>query len=119
MRRLQLDAARRAVELDPLDAYAHAALGEALAYAGDLAQAQAEYDKALGLNPNSADILTLYSGWASTFGKPEEGVEAAERAIRLNPNAPAWVYGPYRWAFFMGGRYEPGAVRPNLRTVRR
>ena len=102
----KLDAARRAVELDPLDAYAHAALGEALAHAGDLVQAQAEYDKALSLNPNSADILTLYSGWASTFGKPEEGVAAAERAMRLNPNPAAWVYGPYRWAFLMGGRYE-------------
>ena len=121
--RLQRDAARRAVELDPLDAYSHAALGEALAHAGDLVQAQAEYDKALSLNPNSAEILTLYSGWASTFGKPEEGVAAAERAMRLNPNPAAWVYGPYRWAFLMGGRYEQalqawsGAVRPNLRTV--
>jgi TolB-like protein/class 3 adenylate cyclase/Tfp pilus assembly protein PilF len=109
LRRLQLDASRRAVELDPLDAYAHAALGDALAATGGLAEAEAEYGKALALNPGSADILTLYSGWASTFGEPQEGMEAAEHAMRLNPNVPAWAYINYRWAFFMGGRYEQAA----------
>jgi TolB-like protein/class 3 adenylate cyclase len=105
-RRLQLDAARRAAELDPLDAYAHAALGEAYGAAGDFAQVETEYEKALSLNPNSADILTLYSGWASTLGKPADGVAAAEHAMRLNPNVPAWAYSSYRWAFFMDGQYE-------------
>jgi tetratricopeptide (TPR) repeat protein len=58
------------------------------------------------LNPNSADILTFYASWASAFGESGPGVEAAERAIRLNPNSPNWAIGAYRYAHFMAGRYE-------------
>ena len=104
--RLQLEAANRAVELDPLDGNAHAALAEAFAHRGDLARSETEFNTALALNPNSADILTLYAGWASTFGKPQAGVDAAERALRLNPNAPTWTYGLFRWAFFIAGEYQ-------------
>ena len=102
-----VDAGRRAIQLDPADAYAHAALGEALGNIGDLAQAEVEYGKALELNPNSADILTYYSGWAMSFGKPEAGAEAADRAIRLNPNYPRWASGAYfGYAYFAVGRYS-------------
>lgn len=103
---LSLDAARRAVALDPLDAEAHAAFGGALGMIGDLQQVAVELKKAVSLNPNSADILTFYASWASGFGEVEEGVEAAERAIRLNPNSPPWAIAAYRYAFFMAGRYE-------------
>jgi TolB-like protein/class 3 adenylate cyclase len=106
LNQLTLDAARRAVDLDPLDAEAHAAYANALGAFGDLKQAEVELAKALMLNPNSADILTFYASWASSFGKVKEGIEASERAIRLNPNMPAWALGAYRYAFFMGGRYE-------------
>ncbi|WP_046868391.1 adenylate/guanylate cyclase domain-containing protein [Microvirga massiliensis] len=106
MRRTRLGAARRAVELDPQDAEAHAALGSMLGQGGDLAEAEAELDQAVSLNPNSADILTFYADWASAFGKPEKGVEAAERAIRLNPHMPSWALNTYAYAFFMVGRYE-------------
>ncbi|GEO17765.1 hypothetical protein MAE02_54610 [Microvirga aerophila] len=102
----RLDAARRAVELDPLDAEAHAALGTILGQAGDFAQAEAAFDKALSLNPNSVDILTFYAHWASTLGKPERGVEAAEKAIRLNPNLPVAALNTYSYTYFMAGRYE-------------
>ena len=33
-------------------------------------------------------------------------MELAERAIRLNPNAPLWAVGTYRVAYFEAGRYE-------------
>ena len=100
-------AGRKATELDPTDAYAHAAFGEALGSVGDLAQAEVEYDKALDLNPSAADILIFYSGWAMSFGKPEAGAAAADRAIRLNPNYPRWAAGAYLgYAYFAVGRYD-------------
>ena len=102
-----LAAGERAVEADPSDAYAHAALGEALGANGEMQQAELEYDKALELNPGSADILTFYSGWAMSFGKPEAGAEAADRARRLNPNYPRWAAaGYFAHAYFSVGRYE-------------
>jgi tetratricopeptide (TPR) repeat protein len=57
----------------------------------DAARAESEFDKALRLNPGSADLLSTFAGWASNFGEPEEGVAAADRAIRLNPDTPAWA----------------------------
>ena len=39
-------------------------------------------------------MLTFYAGWASTFGKPERGAEAADKAIRLNPSYLPWQAKP-------------------------
>jgi TolB-like protein len=100
------DAARRAVELDPEDAEARVALATVYGDAEDLGHAEAEFDKALRLSPNSADLLAIYADWAYHFGKPEAGVEAAERAMRLNPNTPQWAFGNFSRAYFSAGRYE-------------
>jgi TolB-like protein/cytochrome c-type biogenesis protein CcmH/NrfG len=103
-------AAQRAVELDPMDPDAHAALASILGDKGDFPRASVEFETALRLNPGDAETLTHYAGWASTFGQPERGAEAADRALRLNPNAPGWAYGSFSGAYFMAGRYDD-AVR--------
>src|SRR5215471_12097679 len=101
-----VSAARRAVETDPGDAMAHAALGRALGMQGDLAASEAEYDTALRLNPGSAKILALYSAWATSFGHPERAADAADHAIRLDPNYPSWQAYDFSYAYFSAGRYE-------------
>lgn len=103
--RAREEAARKAVELDPSDAQAHAALATHYMDAGDPARAEAEFDQALQLNPGSADLLAIYAGWASGFGEPEAGVAAAERAMRLNPDTPPWAAYNFAYAYFMAGRY--------------
>ena len=115
--RRAIDAARRAVALDARDAEAAAALAFALGEQGDLAESEAMFERALALNPSSAEILTSYASWASTFGKPEAGVEAAQRALRLNPNMPPAALAKNRYAFFMTGRYDE-ALRLNARIPR-
>ena len=90
-----LTAARRAIEIDPRDAVAHAQLAWALGMKGDFAASEAEFDTALRLNPGDAEILARYSTWPSGFGHPERAAEAADRAIRLNPNyqvCQAWNF---------------------------
>jgi TolB-like protein/class 3 adenylate cyclase len=101
-----MQAIRRGLDLDPVDAAAHATLGHILGMAGDLPRAQAEFDTALRLNPSDAGILTNYAGWASTFGDPERGAQAADRAMRLNPNYSVSAAGFFRLAYLMAGRYE-------------
>jgi TolB-like protein/DNA-binding winged helix-turn-helix (wHTH) protein len=101
---LYVAALRRAVELDPLDADAHAGLGMALALGGDLKQGEMEFDKAMSLNPNSADVLTRFAYWALTFKRTEEGAQAAERAVRLDPNARPWALRFQSAGLFYGGR---------------
>jgi tetratricopeptide (TPR) repeat protein len=103
---LALEAAREAVEVDPMDAGAHAVLGNLISMDGDFSRGKAEFDTALRLNPGSADILAIYAGWASTFGEPERGAEVADQAIRMNPNYPPAQSGGFYYAYFMAGRYE-------------
>jgi TolB-like protein/class 3 adenylate cyclase/tetratricopeptide (TPR) repeat protein len=100
------DAAERAIALDPSDAEAHTVLGNAFGVAGDLLRAEAELEESLRLNPGSAERLTHYAAWASTFGKPERGAKAADKAIRLNPRYLPWQAKPFSRAYFMAGRYE-------------
>ncbi len=90
----------------PDDAYAHATLGWMLGNQGDLVRSESEFDKALQLNPGSADIMALYSRWARGFGHPGRGAEAADRAIRLNPNYQIWWAWNFQYAYFIDGRYE-------------
>ncbi|MCV9966874.1 adenylate/guanylate cyclase domain-containing protein [Pararhizobium sp. BT-229] len=104
--RAGLEAAERAVELDPNDAEAHAVLGHMLGLRGEFDRAKTELDIALRLNPGSFGIITSYVGWASGFGEPKRGAELADRAIRLNPNYKPWASNPLRYAYFHAGRYE-------------
>jgi TolB-like protein/class 3 adenylate cyclase len=101
-----ISAAEHAVSLDPLDALAHAHLAFSVGMTGDLKRAEAEWDTALRLNPSSADILTMYAGWANTFKTPAYGADVVDRAIRLNPNYPSWATGPFSYAYIMAERYE-------------
>ena len=110
VRKAREDAARRAVELDPNDAEARVALATVYGDAEDLPQAEAQFDEALHLSPNSADLLSIYADWGYHFGKPQAAVEAAERAMRLNPNTPTWAYSNFARAYFSAGRYAD-AVR--------
>jgi TolB-like protein len=107
--KLAMEAAARAVALDLRDAEAHAALAMRLGEAGEFVRAKSAFDTAIALSPGSAEILTFYASWASTFGEPERGAELVDRAIRLNPEYPMWASGPFSWAYFMAGRYADAA----------
>jgi tetratricopeptide (TPR) repeat protein len=98
-----LAAARRAVETDPSDAFAHSAIAYILGMQGNFAACEAEFDTALRLNPGDAEILALYSGAATGFGHPERGAEAADRAIRLNPNYQVWQAWNFSYAYIAVG----------------
>ncbi|WP_436173985.1 adenylate/guanylate cyclase domain-containing protein [Mesorhizobium sp. LjNodule214] len=99
-----MDAASRAVALDPGDAEAHSVLGSALAERGEFALAKASFDTSLRLAPNAFEILMFYAGWAASLGEPERGAEMGDRAIRLNPNYPVWAAGILSWTYFAAGR---------------
>ena len=103
---LSKEAAKRAVQLDPSDAEAHAVYASSLADSGDFGKAKAEFDVALRLGPNQFEILTFYLGWASTLGEAERGAEMVDQAIRLNPSYPMWSARIFSLAYFFAGRYE-------------
>ena len=102
--RLQLESATHAVELDQSDPFARIMLAFANGFQGDMKGAESELEEALRLAPNSFDVLSAYANWANSFGKGEAGAEAADQAIRLNPNYPSWNAHDFNYAFFMVGR---------------
>jgi TolB-like protein/class 3 adenylate cyclase/tetratricopeptide (TPR) repeat protein len=104
LQRLQLESAIHAVELDQGDSFAHIMLGFAKGLQGDMKSAESELEEARHLAPNSFDVLSAYANWANSFGKGEAGAEAADQAIKLNPNYPSWNAHDFNYAFFMVGR---------------
>ncbi len=101
-----LDLALRSVRLDPDDYRAHWVLGRLYSYQGKHAQSLAEFDRALRINPNDANLLANSAEDLIYSGRVEEAMDRCKRAIRLNPNCPDsywWVLG---FSYFHLGRYE-------------
>jgi serine/threonine-protein kinase len=86
--RLAKVAVARAIELDPELAEAHAVLGH-LKYACDYdwAGAEAEFKRAIELNPNSGDTFDMYGLLLSSQERYDEAIQAQERAHELDPLA--------------------------------
>jgi serine/threonine protein kinase/Tfp pilus assembly protein PilF len=83
-------AAAKAVELDPSLAEAHAALAAIQFWKKrDAGAAQASFNRALDLNPNSAEIHHYYAWFLIARARFDEGSEHMRRALELDPLSPA------------------------------
>jgi adenylate cyclase len=81
-------------------------LGEGYVFLGDYERAAPELDRGLELHPNSADLLMIYAETLPSLGNPKKGVEWVERAIRLNPNYPAWYISILRSVYYFSAEFE-------------
>ena len=82
-------AARRALELDPTLAGPHADLASnEMEYDFDFAGGEAEFQKALELDPNDATARQWHSEDLGALGKTQEALVEAERARQLDPLSP-------------------------------
>ncbi len=83
-------AARKALELDPSLAHLHSVLaGNYMEYDWDFAGGEAEYRKALTLDPNDASAHQWYAqdiGWMG--GMEQEALDEINRAHQLDPMSP-------------------------------
>ena len=104
---LGLEHAQKAVALDNAEAEAHWVLGMALANSKNQQNiAIAEFERALSLSPNNADLLASY-GWALSYlGRAEEAVESIRKAMRLNPVYPDWYIQGLMIALYCAKYYE-------------
>jgi class 3 adenylate cyclase/TolB-like protein len=98
--------ARKAIEIDPYFAEGHASLGDKLVWWGDFAQGAVEVERALELNPSSADIIALSAGAMSHLGKPEQGAAQCDKAYRLNSAPPPWYPAFCYKNYFFTKRYR-------------
>ena len=99
-------AAEKAVAADHNDFWGHAALGFAELVDHRHERALAALDRAVELNPNSADVHMMRGMVLNFIGRPEKGLEEALLAVRHNPHYPNWYLQGIGRSYFMLGRYE-------------
>lgn len=96
------DAASKALGLDPNLAEAHASLAHIkLIYDWDWAGAEAEFRRAIGLNPGYATAHQWYALYLNAAGRTPEAMEQLDLAEELDPLSPtiqsaiaeAWYFG--------------------------
>lgn len=114
-----IDAAQKALELDPSLAEPHVLLGEIAQRQWHWAEAQAEFRRAIALDPNEADAYGALANWMLCQGRTEEALDWQNRGRQIDPLA---IYGPdVGWLLFQSRRYNDAiqvlqdvlAVKPN------
>ena len=78
-------AAKRALELDPFLADAHASIGTILSHSGDLAGGIRALRKAIELNPGNASAHSLLGRSLYSFELHEEAIALRIKAVNLDP----------------------------------
>lgn len=79
-------ASRKALELAPGQAEAHASRGFALSLKGDFAAASREFERALALDPQNYDALNMYGRSRFAEGRLREAAELWARAHASQPD---------------------------------
>ncbi|HTT17677.1 MAG TPA: winged helix-turn-helix domain-containing protein [Candidatus Sulfotelmatobacter sp.] len=82
-------AAIKALELDDTLGEPHAALGQIkFVKDWDWAAAEAQFKRAIDLNPNDANALHMYSHYLLSMGRMKESFEVSRRALEHDPVSP-------------------------------
>jgi adenylate cyclase len=100
------DLARRAVDLDDSEPWAHWVLGMVHAHRKEYPEAVAEIERSLALDPNFAagyGALGMSRLWQ---GEPEQALEAFAAGARLDPHYPDIMLHMTARAHFLLGEYE-------------
>jgi TolB-like protein/DNA-binding winged helix-turn-helix (wHTH) protein/Tfp pilus assembly protein PilF len=78
-------AARKAIEINPESAEAHASLGLAMSHRWDWSGAETEFKRALQLDPQYANAHHWYGDYLSIRSRHDEALAEAKRALELDP----------------------------------
>jgi TolB-like protein/DNA-binding winged helix-turn-helix (wHTH) protein/Tfp pilus assembly protein PilF len=97
-------ASRKALELDPELAEAHAYLGDIYQKEWHWGDAEAEYKRALELKPNDVTAHLGYANWLLCQGRMEEALAWSRRARELDPVGVRGV--GTGWILFHARRYD-------------
>jgi TolB-like protein/Tfp pilus assembly protein PilF len=103
---LAKSAATRALELDSSLAQAHATLGTIrFAFDRDWGGAEAEFRRALALEPNAAELYPPYGRYLLAMGRIDESHSFMQRALQLSPLSP-WLTHQLGWHYLHARQYD-------------
>jgi adenylate cyclase len=107
-----------AIARDDDEAWGHWALAGHHLYCGRHDRAIAEYNRAIELNPNDADVLNDFGQCLSYAGRAIEGVQVVRKAMRLNPHHPEYWEMQFGPILFDARQYEEAiATLESLRSL--
>jgi len=101
-----IELAQKAIAMDDSIALAHALLCAFYLTKREYDKATAEGERSVALDPGGPSPLTNYAASLMYAGKPEEAIPVFQKAIRLNPFAPSYLYNQFGFALWMTGRVE-------------
>jgi TolB-like protein len=101
-----IELAQKALAIDESLPWPHDLLCFLYSHIREYDKAIAEGERAVALDPSGSDA---YRGYASALlfaGRPKEAIPLFQKAIRLNPNAPAVTFVNFGYALRNAGRFE-------------
>jgi adenylate cyclase len=101
---------QKTLSLDSNNASAHGLLSLVYLQKREYDKAIAEGELAVSLDPGSPITAFQYAKTLVYGGRPDEAIPLLEKAIRLNPIAPAPFYNDLGFAYRMTGRLEEAAA---------
>jgi TolB-like protein/DNA-binding winged helix-turn-helix (wHTH) protein/Tfp pilus assembly protein PilF len=113
VRRKVINAARKAIELDPDLVESHVLLADVQKEQWHWAEAEAEYRRALELNPSSAAAHAGLASWMLCQGRLDEALAWSRRGRQLDPLSVSGI--EIGWILFDSRRNEEAASE--LRSV--
>jgi len=101
--------AERALAIDPDIGMAHSALAILHSNAGNLAEAQAAYERAMELSPQDPLIRFVYTRFLRYVGQLDDALRLSQRSAELGPN-DSFNYTQLAFSYWYLRYYEPAAV---------
>jgi len=110
--------AQKAISLDNSNATAHGILGHVYAMKRQYDRAIAECERAVFLDPNSAENIFWLGMALNWTGRTEEAIPYIQNAIRLNPFPPALYFVQLAVSYRDSGQYEK-AIEASKKALQR
>ena len=108
------EAALKALDLDDMLADAHVSLASVDAYYDwDATSGEAEFRRAIELNPDDARLHDLYGNFLQQIGRVNEGIAEIKRAVELDP-----LWWPATGIWDTDSTPPGGTTRPSRRSER-
>jgi adenylate cyclase len=101
-----IELAQKALAMDDSISGAHGLLCILYSYKRDYERALAEGERAVALDPGVWSLLLNYANSLTIAGRPEEAIPLLQKATRLNPFGPFFLYSDYGVALRDAGRFD-------------
>ncbi len=99
-------AVMKALELDDTSADAHTSLADIKSvYEWKWSEAEAQYRRAIELNPSYAIAHQWYASYLVAMKRPEESFMEAKQALELDPLSLA-INSNVGWSYYLAGKYD-------------